>query len=492
MYFLLVARHPVSCLPRYSSGALPKRKPEIPPVNILHVESSMNWGGQEQRTVSEVRWLRSRGHRAWIACNPGSELVRRHPELCLAVKLRRSFDPAAATRLATLCRRHEIDLLHAHSPKDAWVCAALHLTVGPPVVRSRQITNPVKPTWSRSFVYRRGCAHVVAASRSIREGLVTRNAVAPERVSTVGEGVDLDVFHPANDGRSFRQEFGIDEHAVLFGIVAMIRGEKGHLDFIRAAQRVSRAHDRSRFVVVGEGTGDRAFEREVRALGAQVLPPDVLIFTGFRKDTPQVMAALDVLVVPSVAEAQSLVVPQAFATRRAVVASEVGGLPELVEHERTGLLVPPSQPEELARAMLRLAKDRDLRLRLAAAGYEVACERLAFGGKMQQTLEIYGQVTVAAVARRARRSVGGAVRRTGRVAGALAMVLFMWTASLTALRAPGRLELQAEQELAGRPEVQAMVVAAVPSAHFDDDDDDGNESDLGMFASDDEDDVDAV
>lgn len=361
-------------------------------MNILHIESSKNWGGQEYRTVAEVRWLRGNGHRAWIVCSPDSELARRAPQLCEPVHLRRSLDPVALMRIRRLCRRRNIDVVHVHSPKDAWICAPLQLTIGPAVVRSRQITNPVKPQWSRSIVYRRGCAHVVAASESIRTSLVTHNRVAPDRISVIGEGVDLREFFPEVDGRGFRAEFSIRPDAVLFGMVAMIRGEKGHLDFIAAAAKVARRHPAARFAIVGEGTGDRSHEKLVRARAREWLPHGPLCFTGYRADTPQVMAALDVLVVPSHAEAQSLVVPQAFATRRAVVATKVGGLPELVEHGKTGLLIPPADPSALADAMERLIKDVPLRRQLAAAGHDKARRELGFDGKMHTTLSLYRRV----------------------------------------------------------------------------------------------------
>jgi glycosyltransferase involved in cell wall biosynthesis len=455
-------------LPEVSPLSLPRANLKTQH-RVLHVESSLNWGGQEQRTVTEVQWLRRAGHEAWIACNPDSELARRYPELCLSVPLKRSFAPAASARLKALCLRHRVDVLHVHSPKDAWVCAPLHLTVGPPVVRSRQITNPVKPTWSRSIIYRRGCAHVVATSRSIRESLITRNAVEPERISTVGEGVDLEVFHPAVDGAPIRREFALPPDAVVFGIVAMIRGEKGHLEFVQAAREVAQRHPQARFLVVGEGIGDRAHEQQVRRLAAELLPDDVLIFTGFRRDVPAIMAALDVLVVPSLAEAQSLVVPQAFATRRAVIASDVGGLPELVTHEETGLLAPPGRVDALAAAMARLIVDAALRDRLAAAGHRVAVEQLSFGRKMEQTLEIYTRVAHEPAAQQRTRAARRrrTLQRASRFAGIAALLLLVWTSSLLSpLQSVGPLE---ENPFSGNLRPAATNIA--PTAQLDEDDD---------------------
>lgn len=365
-------------------------------MNILHVESSLNWGGQEQRTLLETQWLNENGHQAWIACNPDSELRRRGGSVCIPVAMRGSFHPTASAQLATLCRQRAIDVVHAHSPKDAWICSALHFA-GQPVVRSRQITNPVKARWSRSIVYRRGCARVIASADCIRQDLIARNQVPPGRISVVGEGVDLAKFHPGVDGTALRAEFGITPDQVLFGLVAMIRPEKRHLVLIEAAREVLQSHPAARFALVGEGTGRREFETTVRHRLRELFGDErhgPVFMTGFRTDMPNVMAALDVLVIPSVAEAQSLVAPQAFATRRAVIASNIGGLPELVRDGESGLLVPPGDPVALAGAIERLCDDRALRSRLAASGHAFALENLALDRKMAESLAIYTEVSV--------------------------------------------------------------------------------------------------
>lgn len=374
-------------------------------MNILHVESSLNWGGQEQRTLQEARWLNENGHRAWIACNPASELRRRGGDLCIPVTMRGSFDPAASTRLATLCRQRAIDVVHAHSPKDAWICSALHFA-GQPVVRSRQITNPVKTKWSRSVIYRRGCARVIASAACIRQDLIARNGVDPDRIDVVGEGVDLARFHPEVNGAALRTAFGVGPDNVLFGLVAMIRPEKGHLFFVDAARQVLQNRPEARFAIVGEGTGRREYETTVRERLQELYGDErsgPIFMTGYRTDAPNVMAALDVLVVPSEAEAQSLVVPQAFATRRAVIASKVGGLPELVRDGETGLLVAPGDAVALAGAAKRLCADPALRARLATAGYRFALQNLSLQQKMEESLAIYADVAATAPRRSFRR-----------------------------------------------------------------------------------------
>ena len=117
-----------------------------------------------------------------------------------------------------------------------------------------------------------------------------------------------------------------------------------------------------------------------------------ILMTGFRRDIPQAVAALDIVVVPSLAEAQSRIIPEAFAMRKAVIGSRVGGIPELIEDEVSGLLVPPKDGAALANAMRRLIDNRELRERLAAGGFRIATEQLALDQMMKKTVMIYESV----------------------------------------------------------------------------------------------------
>ena len=328
---------------------------------------------------------------AWLACNPSSAIHRRSAGNAVPVRMTRCVDPRATAAIGSFCREQGIDVVHAHSPKDAWLCVPLH-ALGFPVVRSRQITNPVSSRWSRSIVYRAGCRHLIATAECIRLDLIRRNRVKPERISLVGEGVDLSRFHPDVDRETLRREFRIGSASPLFGVLAMIRPEKGHRTFIEAARMTLKSFPVARFAIIGEGTGSRETEQWLRkqlrsAFGSECGGP--VFMTGFREDVEQVIAALDVVVVPSTAEAQSLVIPQAFASGRPVIASAVGGIPELVQHEETGLLTPAGNPAALADAMSRLIRDPDLRKRLGAAGLRYARSHLSFEDRMAETITVY-------------------------------------------------------------------------------------------------------
>jgi glycosyltransferase involved in cell wall biosynthesis len=360
-------------------------------MNILHTECGLNWGGQEYRTLLEVEWLNAHGHQSWMACDPRGETFARAAKMGIAnvgISMRNSVDLGGILALIRFCRRYKIDVIHTHGPKDSWMCYFLYL-LGWPVVRSRHISVPVKSDWRHTYIYRRGCSKVIATADMIKRTLVEQNHLPADRIVVVGEGIDLSLYRPENDGSAFRKEFGIPPDAPLFGIIAMLRGDKGHSFFLDAAFQVLRTHPEARFVVVGEGIGKKRIRYELTGRLEQAGEKRVVL-TGYRKDIPEITAALDVLVVASTGvEGQTRVIPQAFATRRTAIGTTVGGITEIIRDGENGLLVPPLNGDALAAAMRRLIDDPALRSRLAETGYHDAQKNLSIDTMMEKTLAVY-------------------------------------------------------------------------------------------------------
>ena len=219
----------------------------------------------------------------------------------------------------------------------AFPCIARILSCGPVIPR------PIKPGFAHTFIYHHGCRRVIATAEIIRETLIRVNGLESSRVDVVGEGVDLQEYHPSVDGSAFRAEFGIAPEAPLIGNIAMMRGDKGHHFFLDAALETLKCHPEARFVMVGEGIGGRRVERELRSRIEKAGDQKRIIMTGYRWDIPKVIAALDMVVVASIAvEAQSRIVPQCFASRCAVISTRVGGIPNCDRWTKR-LLVPPGE-----------------------------------------------------------------------------------------------------------------------------------------------------
>ena len=198
----------------------------------------------------------------------------------------------------------------------------------------------------------------------------------------MGKGIlarDFQVLYPPVDmgdyldlqGSRIREEFALPDSCPLVTMVGNVNPRKGHLYFVRAASIVKESVPSARFLIVGQHLENRKAysERvvgEIRRLGLEA----EVIFTGFRRDIPEILSASDVVVSPSLAESFGMVVAEAQAAAKPVVAAEVGGVKEIVLSGETGLLVPPKDPVSLAEGVVRLLKDPDTATRMGLRGKE--------------------------------------------------------------------------------------------------------------------------
>ncbi len=357
-------------------------------LDILHTESSDGWGGQEARTVLEAEHLGRRGHRVRIAGPSNSGIgreARRRGIPFIPIPMRSVMDLNGWFRLHRLLRRERPAILHTHSSKDSWLAGLAGKRTGVPVlIRTRHVSIPVH-AHRLNPVYRIPDRIIVTASAT-RDHLVRQYGLEPERVVTLPTGVDLDRFGPHVSGRPFREEFGLDERTPLVGIVAQLRGSKGHDTFIEAARLLSGENPDTRFLVVGDGLWRNIVREKVDREGMT----DRVRLTGYREDIPAVMAALDVLVMASI---RTDGIPQAglqaMATGLPLVGTDVGGIPEIVRDGETGLLVPPGDAPALADAVGRLIADKALRNRLGATGLERVRERYSLEGMLDALERLY-------------------------------------------------------------------------------------------------------
>src|SRR6266568_3004912 len=265
-------------------------------MHILFVESSRSWGGQEYRTCLEINWLNQRGHQAWLVCDRKSEVFAKASELGTRVRtmpLRRRFDPLSSWRLWRFCRRNEIELIKTYSSKDHWLSLPLYLC-GIPVVRARCITDPVGNKW-RAFIYKHGCAKIVADAQVIKKQLVEQNGIPADKIAVIGSGVDLSRFAPGRERMKLRQELGFSDETPVIVNIGMIRYDKGQKQLMKAARMVLEQLPDVRFVFVGQGTGTRWRETRLQQRISDAGLEGKIIMLGYRWDIPDILAAADIV-----------------------------------------------------------------------------------------------------------------------------------------------------------------------------------------------------
>jgi glycosyltransferase involved in cell wall biosynthesis len=274
---------------------------------------------------------------------------------------------ATVARLARLVRAHRVDLLHANGPQTNVPAGLAGRLTGVPVIwharnliagGMRDVDRALAPLATR----------IVCNAEAIRRRFAGSRGW--DRSVTIINSVDTREFHPGVPRAPFRRELGVAEDGVLVGIVGRIGLGKGHEHFVEAAGRLLRGGADVHFAIVGDPLFEEdawraeALRRAVKDAGAE----DRIRFVGYRRDVPEVMRGLDVLVLASDAEPCGRVLFEAMASGTAIVATDSGGTPEIVRDGREGLLVPPRDPAALARAVATLAGDRALRARLGTAG----------------------------------------------------------------------------------------------------------------------------
>jgi glycosyltransferase involved in cell wall biosynthesis len=230
---------------------------------------------------------------------------------------------------------------------------------------------------------------VIAISQQVEQSLIT-GAVGRKSVRTIYSGVPLPQEVAAVDQTAVCRTLGLPNNVVLLGTVAHLFPRKGYDVMFRALPRIIKAVPAVHYVIVG--TGERAYEQELKSLAATLGIAERVHFMGFQDDVTPVLSALTLYVHPARMEGFGIAVVEALGAGKAVVASRVGGLPEVVDHGRTGLLVAPENPEELGAAVLLLLRDEVIRKAMGENGARVARERFDVRSSVASMECLYRQV----------------------------------------------------------------------------------------------------
>jgi glycosyltransferase involved in cell wall biosynthesis len=316
----------------------------------------------------------------WLA-----EEVRRR-QLPLAVEpLGRTIDLGFLRALVRRFRGERVALVHAHEFTMNLYGAVAGRLVGVPVVATVHGRNyypdALRRVWAMRLLPRLGAA-VVAVSADI-QGFLEELGVAPVRV--IANGIDVDRY-VAGDGRAARAALGIPAEAVVVGAVGNLYPVKGHATLIDAVARLDLPS--VHIVIAGRGSEEEALEQQAGAAGLG----DRLHLLGFRDDVPELLASFDIYALPSTSEGQSLALIEAMAASLPIVATRVGGTPEIVEHERSALLSTAGDAEELAAMLRRLIDDRALGHALAGAACRRACAEFSVTAMVRRYRQLYEEL----------------------------------------------------------------------------------------------------
>jgi glycosyltransferase involved in cell wall biosynthesis len=368
-------------------------------VPVLHVCDKFGVAGSSIHGVSRLfSWWFPRYDKARFEVSlvglkhpePASELLRQQG---IAVRHlgRGRFDPRVIADLARLARETQARILHVHGYAAADFGRLAARLTGARLILHEHFADPRMPAYQAlaDRLLARLTDRAIAVSASTRDFLVGQRFVPADRVRLIWNGAPLEEFAsaPAGAAQALRREFGVADHALLFGIVGRLSEQKGHRFLLDALARVFPHHPDARLLVVGDGDRFDALRRQALELGIE----SRVAFAGHRGDVPVVLAALDVFCVSSTYEGTPLALFEAMAAGKTIVSSAVDGCREILEDGATGLLVPPRDVASLAQALQRVAGDAPLRRRLAAAARQ-ASVRYDIGECVRQMEALYDEV----------------------------------------------------------------------------------------------------
>jgi glycosyltransferase involved in cell wall biosynthesis len=378
--------------------AAAKRPPiEGGPVRVVEVMATGTNGGAQEHVYSLVtRMDRGRYKVRVVSLSHGSS-VRRLEKAGIEVSVVDGPDERAAVRaLVDLLAPFEPEVVHNHMYRAEVVGTLAALQLGEKGCKRPAVISTVHSSRVR-------CAEDRATLRQLTplmdRLIVVSGAIgskireegrAGAPVSLIYNGVDLQRYNHQQPCCTLHEDYSIPETAPIVGVVARLEAEKGHRTLIDAWPLVRKAHPEAWLLIVGEGSERDSLEAQAASLGIS----DRVVFTGRREDMPAVTAALDVAVLPSYREAQGLSVLEAMALSRPVIASRVGGIPEMIEDGVTGLLVPPADPEALAEAIVRLLSDHPLADMLAKRGHDLVHDRFCVELMTSQIETLYDEAAV--------------------------------------------------------------------------------------------------
>lgn len=361
---------------------------------VLLLTTHLNAGGIATYTVELAKALHDRGHQVFVSSSGGEWVPQmermeiRH--LRLPIDVKSELHPkvlASAMALARFTKLHQIELLHAQTrvaQVAAFSCAKLWRV--PFISTCHGFFRPspgrrMFPCWGD---------RVIAISDAVKEHLLRVFNVDEERIRLIYNGVDPERFTPLFDGhrqRHARVSFGLTGRPVI-GTVARLVPSKGHRYLILAMAELRRRWPQAQLVIVGEGPLGGA----LRALASELALDASVQFLSSRLDTREILAALDLFVLPSVQEGLGLAILEAMACGLPVVAFDVGGVSSVVRHGENGLLVPAMDVKRLTQAMIEVLEDPAKAALMGTAGRRLVEERFSLHQMIDQVEALYREI----------------------------------------------------------------------------------------------------
>jgi glycosyltransferase involved in cell wall biosynthesis len=372
---------------------------------ILHIHTLPIISGSGIHTLITMQELKNNGYDVEFACAPGGALVEEVAKSNITFRPIRHFveeidifsDVMALSELVLLMRRQRYDIVHTHNSKAGFIGRLAAKIAGVPIIvhtiHGFAFHEYERPPRRILFVFLERIAarfadRLITVSTPLKEWGLELKIGEEEKYVVIPDGIEMERFEVRIDFQKQRQELGIAPNDLVVGMVAKLWEGKGHCTLIDATPQIIQEVPNVKFIFVGDGY----LRQDLEKLGLAKGMNDYIIFAGFRKDIPEITAIFDIAVLASFFEGLGRVLLEAMALGKPVVATNVGGIPEVVQDGLNGFLVPPGDSQALARAIIRLLKDEQLRRKMGDEARKMIDERFSAEKMVEEIQKVYEEL----------------------------------------------------------------------------------------------------
>jgi glycosyltransferase involved in cell wall biosynthesis len=356
---------------------------------ILHTEWSDGLGGQEKRILSELTGMSKRGHYVALACKENARIKKEAEKIpvdIFTLPMRKPYDIESIIKLTKIIKKINFDIVNTHSGVDSWIGGIASKLAGVKVlIRTRHLNIPLKRNLL-NFVHYLPDMYVTCGE-NMRNNLIKNCGFPKEKVVSISTGISSEFFEIKKDPE-MKTKYGLKNNAIVITNVGILRSVKGHEVTLKAVRHVVDKFPDAVFFFAGDGPRKRALEKMADELGIS----SQVIFAGFINNIKNVYSFSDIIVLSSWSEGLPQSILQAMASGIPVVATKVGGVPEIVFHEKTGILVQPGDFESLSNGIIRLLKDHVLREQIINNARELVINEHTLTRMLDKTESLYNDL----------------------------------------------------------------------------------------------------
>jgi glycosyltransferase involved in cell wall biosynthesis len=347
------------------------------------------------RTSTE---LSQAGHDVTLLCCKNSTLSEKARQRNVNVLPLLNSDlqiPAAIFKLSKKISNSGFNIIHTHLSHDLWTLVpAVKLSrIKPKLFLTKHMGSGVsKKDLFHKFLYR-NVDGIFAISNYVRDGVLSSVPIDQGKIHVLPPGISLEKYDKGlYDKNSLKNKYNIPNDSIIIGMAGRMTPGKGHEDYLSAVSALRNSMNKKiTYLVIGSASyGEEDYEKQIRRLAGELNVEDIVRFTGFIDNIPEILSVLDIFVFPSHEESFGIIILEAMAMELPVIASRNAGVLDIVIHEETGLLVPPKEPDALANAIKQLVENQDLRSRLGKAGRKRVEKNYRIDDIISQLINYYG------------------------------------------------------------------------------------------------------